>query len=285
LTGPTGGHTIRPARAGTVPARGADLFPDARMNSERRSGPTGAWLAVVAILAAAPAAGCGGLASARMWADTALPGGSFSIHNHQWAYEGEPVTFELECDPGAVHYVVFGIDGNETVVESGEVRGRYRWTHAFQAGPKSRTYEVYARPFLMRGKCDWVYDRAKDTWHFYPGASEKPDVATAREQVTRITCYRREVRMRFKARGGPPKAVTLALVKSTGERAQVPRRKGGAPDARGFLLLGPDEKGGCEVAYSPTYAEVGRAGKTRAELLIEHADGSLERCTEEIDTP
>ncbi len=255
------------------------------MNSGRQSGPSRVWLAAVAILAAAPAAGCGGLASARMWADTALPGGSFSLQKHQWAYEGEPVTFELECDPGAVHYVVFGVDANETVVESGEVRGRYRWTRAFQAGPESRTYEVYAKPFLMQGKCDWVYDRAKDTWHFYPGVNEKPDVATAGEQIVRITCYRREVRMPFKARGGPPKAVTLALVKSSGERTQVPRGKGAGPGGGGFLLLGPDEKGRCEVAYAPTYAEVGRAGKTRAELLIEHADGSLERRTEEIDTP
>ncbi|MBE3068830.1 MAG: hypothetical protein IMZ66_01200 [Planctomycetes bacterium] len=244
-------------------------------------------VALLAALVAAGAAGagCGLTVPARLWADTALAGGEFSVAKRQAAYDGETVTFELECDPGAVHYVVFGVEDDETVVESGEVRGRYRWTRTFRTGPKPQTFEVHATPFLIRGKCDWVYDKAKDAWFFYPGTSEKSDIATASEQRIRITCYRREVCLRFTARDGPPASVELALVKPSGERTVVAPRPAGAPDARGFILLGPDGRGACEVVYTPDIGEVGRAGKTQAELLVTHADGSRQRLTQDIDTP
>jgi hypothetical protein len=100
-------------------------------------------LAAVAALALA-AAGCGTTSHARLWADTALPEGGLSLQPRQWAYDGEPVTFELEVDPGLANYVVFGIGGDETVVSIAKVEGRYRWTHVFHCGDRPQTFEVYA---------------------------------------------------------------------------------------------------------------------------------------------
>jgi len=236
-------------------------------------------------LACAPLAGCRRLAYARMWADTALAGGKFSIQRHQWAYDGEPVTFELETDPGGVNFVVFGIDGDETVVESGDVGGRYRWTRTFHAGLEPRQYEVYAQTFLMRGKCDWIYDKTKDAWFFYPGSADRPDIPSAKEQIMRITCYRMEIRLPVEPRGGPPKRIELALTTMTGERTSIPRRDGEKDDNGGFLLVGPDARGACEVIYTPKHTEVARGGRTRVELIVQHADESLERIVKDIDTP
>ena len=55
-------------------------------------------------LVALAGTGCGPTAQSRLWADTALPDGGFSLQRHQWAYDGETVTFELECDPGMANY-------------------------------------------------------------------------------------------------------------------------------------------------------------------------------------
>jgi len=240
-------------------------------------------LAAVAALALA-AAGCGMTSHARLWADTALPEGGFSLQPRQWAYDGEPVTFELEVDPGLANYVVFGIGGDETVVSIAKVEGRYRWTHVFHCGGRPQTFEVYAVPYLLRGKCDWIYDRNDDKWYHYPGIKETPDVPTDDEQRLKVTCYRVEVRMSFVARGGPPRAVELAFVKAGGERAVVRQRRATAGES-GFLLLGPDAKGLCEVTYVPHWEEVGRGDRTTAELLVEHADGSTERLRQGLQTP
>jgi len=236
-------------------------------------------------LACAPLAGCAPRAYARIWADTALAGGKFSIQGHQWAYDGEPVTFELETDPGAVNFVVFGFEGDETVVESGDVAGRYRWTRTFHTGPEPQQYEIYAQAFLMRGKCDWIYDKTKKAWFFYPGSADRPDIPSAKEQTMRITCYRTQIRLPFKPRGGPPKRVELALTKMTGERTSIPRRETEKPEAGGFLLVGPDENGACEVVYTPKHNEISRAERTRVELIVEHADRSVERIVKDIETP
>jgi hypothetical protein len=236
-------------------------------------------------LVALAGTGCGPTAQSRLWADTALPDGGFSLQRHQWAYDGETVTFELECDPGLANYVVFGIAGDETVVNLAKVEGRYRWTHVFRCGPKAKTCEVYAVPYLIRGKCDYVYDKNDDKWYHYPGAHETPDVPTDREQRMQITCYRVELKMRFAARGGPPNRLELSLTRETGERTVVPQRRVAAGDAPGFLFMGPDAAGLCEVTYVPRYSEVSLAGKTLAELVIEHADGSVERLRQNLDTP
>ncbi len=240
---------------------------------------------ILVALACAPLTGCRRLAYARMWADTALPDGKFSIQRHQWAYDGEPVTFELETDPGGANFVVFGVDGDETVVQSGDVAGRYRWTRTFSVARDRQEYKVYAQPFLMHGKCDWIYDKRKDAWFFYPGRAERSDIPSAKEQTVRITCYRTEIRLPVEPRGGPPKRAELALVKMTGERTSIPRREGEESEARGFRFVGPDAKGACEVVYTPKHTEVSRAGQTRVELLVEHADKSLERIVKDVDTP
>ncbi len=254
-----------------------------KINSHHRP-PIAVAIGLVA-LACAPLAGCRRLAYARMWADTALAGGKFSIQRHQWAYDGEAVTFELEADPGGVNFVVFGIDGDETVVQSGDVAGRYRWTRTFHAGLEPRQYEVYAQTFLMRGKCDWIYDKTKDAWFFYPGSTELADIPSAKEQRMRITCYRTEIRLPVEPRGGPPKRVEMLLMKMTGERTSIPRREGEKDETAGFLLIGPDAKGACEVLYTPKHTEVARGGRTRVELIVQHADESLERIVKDIDTP
>jgi hypothetical protein len=258
-------------------------------NVRLRNGFSGAGLACLAggiALACLGGAGCGPSAHARLWADTAMPDGGFSLQKQQWAYDGEPVTFELECDPGLVSYVVFSTrKGEETVVNVTKVEGRYRWTHVFRAGPQPQVYEVFAAPYLIRGRCDWIYDKNEDKWYFYPGITEKPDLATDREQAMKITCYQVEVRLRFAARGGPPKRAALSLVTADGRRTEVPQREAAASDGRGFLVLGPDAAGFCEATYVPRYDEVGRAGKTQVELVVEHADGSLERLRQTIDTP
>jgi hypothetical protein len=234
--------------------------------------------------AALAGAGCEPTAQARLWADTGLPDGGFSLQRHQWAYDGEAVMFELECDPGMANYVVFGIAGDETIVNTPKVAGRYRWTHVFRCGPKARDYEVYAVPYLIRGKCDYVYDKNEGKWYHYPGAHETPDVPTDKEQRMQITCYRVEMKMRFAARGGPPKRLELSLIRESGERTAIPRIAG-ERDATGFLFTGPDAVGLCTVTYLPRCGEVSRAGKTLAELVIEHADGSVERLRQDLDTP
>lgn len=239
-----------------------------------------------AAMALGCAAGCGMPTHSRLWADTATPDGSMSLQKSQWAYDGEPVTFELECQPGSANFVIFGIKGDETVVDTAKVEARYRWMHIFHAGAQPQAYEVYASPYLMRGRCDWVYDKNDGKWYYYPGAGEKPDVQTAREQVMKITCYRVEVRFPFAVRGGPPKRVELSLTRADGGRKEIPRRPAAVKDGSGYLLvLGPDEKGACEVAYAPSYDEVSRAGATRVELVVEHADGSIERIAKDIETP
>jgi hypothetical protein len=247
------------------------------------AGPCRRLLVVLAAAACAAAPGCTYITTSRVWADTAMTEGRFSTEDHQWAYDGEPVAIELETDPGAVDFVLFGIHGDETVVSAPESAGRYRWTHVFHCGPEPRTYEVYASPFLIRGKCDWVYDRVKDRWEFYPGRSEQPDVQTARERIVKITCYRRTVRFRFAARGGPPREARLTLTRVDGGQTEVGPR--GAEGARGLLVAGPGADGTCTVTYTPTHDEVNRAGTTHAELVVRHADGSTERLEQEIDTP
>jgi hypothetical protein len=237
------------------------------------------------VLTLVAGAGCGSAARARLWADTALPDGEFSLQRRQWAYDGEQVTFELECDPGAAHYVVFGVAGEETVVNTPKVEGRYRWMHVFRCGPKPKVYEVYAVPYLIRGKCDYIYDKNEDKWYHYPGHAETPDVPTDKEQRIQITGYRVEIKMRFAARGGTPKRLELSLTRDSGERVVIPQRRVAEVEKPGFLLTGPDAIGQCEVTYVPRAGEVGRAGKTLAELVVEHADGSVERLRQSLDTP
>lgn len=255
------------------------------MHGNGYSNSIAAWLVVLAAAALAASAGCGQQVYTRLLADTSLPDGKFLDAKHQRAYDGEPVTFELETDPGGVHFVLFGVDGNETIVQSGDVIGRYRWTHVFRAGSRPKEYEVYVQPFLLRGKCDWIYDRAKDTWFFYPSGGEKLDIPSAKERRMRITCSRVEVRVPFVARGGPPARAEMSLLKDTGDRVNVPRRRGDRPDEQGFLLVGPDDKAACEVVYTPRHDEVSRSGTTRVEVVVEHADGSTERLVRDIDTP
>ena len=247
--------------------------------------PASAWLAAGLLAAGVFTSGCAP-AHATLWADTSLADGRFSAARHQWAYDGEPVLFELQVTPGGANYIVFGKDDEAAVVDMEEGRGQYRWTLVFQAGHEPQDYEVFAVPFIIREARDWVYDKNEKKWYFYPPRNDASDVQTAREQRMRITCYRAEISMTFKARGGRPRHVTLALVKGTGERVEIPQRPADAPaDARGFLLLGPNEKGECSVSYSPLYNEVSRAGTTQVEIVVAHGDGSVERLVEEIDTP
>jgi len=222
--------------------------------------------------------------SARLWADTGGPGG-FSYEKRQYAYDGQPVTFELECVPSKNLYAVFGTGSQDAVVNTPTSAGRYRWTHAFAGGIKPTTYEVYAAAFEVRDRCDWVYNKLKDTWECYPGSNDKPDVKATLDLVVEIRCYRVQVRVKFLGRGGPPREVGLALVKPSGESVRIPRRRGVAADSPGFILLGPDNDGAYEVSYAPTFKEVGRGGKTRAEVVIEHSSGAVERLVQELDTP
>ena len=243
------------------------------------------WLAVGLLAAGVFTSGCAP-AHAVLWADTALPDGRFSAARHQWAYDGEPVQFELQVTPGGANYIVFGKGDEATVVDMEEGRGQFRWTLVFQAGHEPQDYEVFAVPCLIREARDWIYDKNEKKWYFYPPRNDASDVQTAPEQVMRITCYRREIAMTFKARGGRPRRVTMTLVKGAGERVAIPEQRPGAPSTgRGFLLLGPNEKGECGVSYSPLYNEVSRTGTTQVEVVVEHGDGSLERMVEKIDTP
>jgi hypothetical protein len=221
---------------------------------------------------------------ARLWADTGGAEG-FSTAKHQFVYDGQQVVFELEAAPSRTLYAVFDLSNKVTIVNMPTEAGRYRWSHAFSGGEKPTVYEVIVTGFDVRDKCDWVYNKQKDTWELYPGINDKPDVQATPERIIKITCYRAQVQQKFTSRGGPPKQVSLVLVKPNGENVPIPQRRGTAPDAPGFLLLGPDKDGACEVSYSPTYKEVSRGSTTRAEVLIEHADGSTERLVQQLKTP
>jgi hypothetical protein len=247
-------------------------------------GSRGLTLVCAAALACLAAAGCTAQGSARLWADTGGPDG-FSYNDQQYSYDGQPVLFEFECEPSRLTYAVFGTGSHDTVVNTPTSAGRYRWSHAFSGGTQPTTYEVYATAFDMRGKCDWVYNKQKDTWEFYPGTVDKPDVKIAPDLVIKITCYRVEVHQKFAGRGGPPKQVSLTLAKPNGESVQIPQRRGAATDAPGFLLLGPDKDGAWEVSYTPSWKEVGRGGTTSAEIVVEHADGAVERLVQKLKTP
>jgi len=221
----------------------------------------------------------------RLWADTATPTGTLSLLEEQWAYDGEPVMFELEVDVPA-DYVVFGAEGRETLVEIAKAMGRYQWTHTFIAAEEPQVYEVYAVPYLIRLRRDYIYDRADDTWYFYQTGSDKPDVKSAKLVTMNVTCYRRDVHVRFKGRGGAPEEVALALVTETRQRSTIPP----CPDPTvekpdGYVLTGPYAGDTYDVRYTPTFQEVSRAGKTRVEILVKHADGTLERIESVLDTP
>ncbi len=162
-----------------------------------------------------------------------------SLREHQWAYDGETVTFELDCQPGTVQYVVFGIEGDETVIDIPKVRGKYRWTHVFEAGLKAKDYEVYAKPFLIRDHRDYIYDKLEGKWYYYPSHDDKEDVQTAPEQTMIITCYRTELRMKFEARGGRPEKVSLVLVKDDGQRTEIPQGQPLASSAPGSSYSDP----------------------------------------------
>jgi hypothetical protein len=203
---------------------------------------------------------------------------------HQWAYDGEPVTFELEAPGGPAQYAVFTVDGKDTVVDFPDAAGRYRLTHVFRAGPEPQVFTIYASPYIIRGRRDWMYDSDAGAWNLHPRTDDPPDAESGPEQSMRITCYRREARLGFKDRGGPPKRLDLAVIRADGGRASVPRQQVPGTGA-GYVVVGPDAAGAREVVYTPLHREVSRAGKTRLELTVEHADGSIERIAKDVDTP
>jgi len=241
-------------------------------------------LAATSLLACLAGAGCLFHEPCRLLADTALPSGEFSPERHQWAYDGETVTFEMECAPGAGHFVLFTVQGKDCVVETPQAAGLYRWTHVFKAGAGPQTYTISATPFLMRGKCDWVYNRTTGAWDYYPGTTNKPDIMVGGEQRMKITSYRTTVRFRFKALRGRPEALTLGLTTNTVQTARHSTSQARA-DVPPIALVGPDKDGFCEVTYTPTYQEVSRAGKTHAKLEMVYAGGETAVLEQDINTP
>ena len=236
------------------------------------------------LLACLASAGCFWQESCRLLADTALPGGEFSAQRRQRAYDREPVTFEMECATRRGHFVVFTVGGEDYVVETPYAAGRYRWTHAFTCGTESRTYQVSATPFLMRGKIDWVYNKSTEAWEYYPGSTGKPDIALGREQKMTITCYRAPVLVRFRAPQGRPVDAALVLTADTGEA--IKRRLVGAGESRpGVTLTGPDALGMCEASYVPTCTEVSRAGRTHARFEVEFPTGEKGVFEQDVSTP
>jgi hypothetical protein len=246
-----------------------------------------ACLAAAVVLGGLTGAGCM-TTDTRLWADTAEADGSMSTQSHQWAYDGETVTLELEAPPAAAHYVLFAMGKEEIVVNTPMIPGRFRLEHVFHCGAKPQTFEVAATPFLIRGKPDWIYEEAADKWLFLPGRNDKPDVETASERTMKITCYRVEAHFRFAVRGGKPKQVKLTLLKADGGKVDIPEAflaitpKLSKP---GYLVMYDAATGKCDVVYTPRYDEVSRAGKTLAELVVEHADGTFQRLQQELDTP
>ncbi len=238
------------------------------------------------------AAGCGGavtrsmgFGSAHMQADTASPSGAFTADRRQFAYDAEPVTFQFDTEGGALTYVVFNIEGRDTVVELPKTMGRYELTHRFRAGHQPLDYVVYATAFVVRGRRDWIYDKNDGTWHLHPRPDDPADVIVTRQQTIQVTCYRQPIRLTFESPRGAPKSLALVLTTATGRRTEVPRRPGPEDPQAGFLATGSATGGTWEVSYTPTYEEVSRSGTTHVELLVKHADGSLERVEAEVETP
>ena len=241
-------------------------------------------LAAAGLLACLASAGCLYHEPSRLLADTALPGGEFSAQRTQQAYDGEPVTFEMQCAPGAGRYVVFSLQGKDYLADIPQAAGVYRWTRVFHAGATPQTYTVNASPFLVSGKRDWVYNRTTESWDYYPGPNDKPDIARGEEQQMKIICYRATVRFRFKSALDRPEGLVLTLTTDTGQTSRHSASQA-RTDERRLALAGPDKDGFFEATYTPTHEEVSRTGKTHAKLVVAYAGGETTVLEQDIETP
>ena len=246
-------------------------------------------LAVV-VLGAAALCGCQNwqtlfFEKATLYADTrTTEGDGFTLKSPQWAYDGEPVTFDFQPDPAPTNYVVFYWPDEKTDILTRKdiTRTGYRGIGAFKAGPSPRKNTVRAVAYMIRGKCDWFLDKDTNKWEYYRSVTDEPDMIVGEAQME-IIRYRVDIDIPFGGKGRVLKEATLTLLKSDGTNAV---RRAAPPGGQGGLeIVGPDAKGVCRARCAPTWKEVNRVGTTHVELLVSFQDGTQEIITREIDTP
>ena len=248
-------------------------------------------LLVLLVLVMPLAAGCGTLGTmwfdrATMYADTRiLAKDGFTNRSPQWAYEGEPVTFDFAPDFDVTDYAVFYLpDGSRRYagrLETVDTTPYFRAIGGFTAGREPRTYTVEAVGFNVRQQNDWYYDKDKKQWVYHLTQGDQQDYKTGSARM-KIICYRVELDMPFSPGSRRVTDVVIIIIKGDGIRVERRLKIGDEP---GLEIIGPDSQGRYSARYVPKCNEVNRVGKTDVELRLTFADGTQQVIRQEIDTP
>jgi len=247
-------------------------------------------LLLVVVMAAPCLSGCRQFVSmwfepATLYADTlTAEKDGFTNRGPQWAYEGEPVTFDFAPDPAASDYAVFIWPGGTPDVLTNQqlVNTYFRGIGVFKAGREPRKNLIQAFAYSIQGDCDWYHDGDADKWVHHLTRADEADFEVGRAQME-IICYRAEIDIAFRARDRQVKDIVLRLIRDDDSRTL--RRVKTAADEPGFDLLGPDDRGEYRVRYTPIWKEVNRVGTTDVELVLTYDDGTQETIARTIDTP
>ena len=244
-------------------------------------------IVLLALAATACLTGCQRLwiEPATLYADTlTAEKDGFTNRSPQYAYEGEPVTFDFAPDLAATDYAVFlWPDGTGDCLDRQDlVMSYFRGVGVFKAGDPPRRNLVQAVAYAVRGKSDWFYDKDADEWVYHSMRSDEPDWKVGEVRME-IYCYRVDIDIPFGGGQNRVKDVVLTLSKDDG--TQAVRRIRIAPGEPGLDIVGPDAGGKYHARYTPRYSEVNRVGTTDVELAVAYDDGSRETIPRTIDTP
>ncbi|NIA21152.1 MAG: hypothetical protein GWP05_04080 [Anaerolineaceae bacterium] len=242
------------------------------------------FLLVVSVLIAPLAAGC--FSPATMYADTrTLAKDGFTNKSPQWAYQGEPVTFDFAPDYGLTDYAVFYLpDGSRRYVDKRQTTDtgpNYRAVGTFKAGREPRTYTIEAIAFNVRRQNDWYWDKDDKQWVYHRTQGDQPDFKVGSAKME-VICYRVEIRIQFSPGSRRVADIVMVLLKGDGSRT---RRRLKVGDEPGLEIIGPDNRGKYSARYVPKWNEVNRVGKTDVELQLTFGDGTQQVIRREIDTP
>ncbi len=235
-------------------------------------------LMFVAIMAAG---GCVRYQSAVLYADTLTREETgFNMRSPQYAYHGEPVTFDFAPDYAATHYtIIIWPDGSPEMLGQKDVVNTYfRVTRSFEGAVKPREYKVIARGYQRVGSADWYFDTRTEQWTFQPMSRDMSDRLTGEADMT-IRCYIINLDLPIRPGNRTLRKVELSLIRDDMQRTTV------GIDSPGVRLIGPDPSGEYRLQYTPKYNEINRTGQTDIELLVRYTDGTEQLQTTSIDTP